>query len=440
MIETLIKAVGNSNLGWLAARTIFLTRHGSHAYGTNTPTSDEDFKGVAIPTSKYFFGYLERFDQAEFRHQKDGIDAVIYDIRKFFKLAADCNPSIIEVLFTDPDTHVILTAAGRYLLENRDLFISKKAKHTFSGYAVSQLKKIKSHYRWLKNPPQQPPTRDEFGLPERTVIPRDQLLAAQSMIRKQIEHWNVPIDELDDAARIAVQERFVEALATIETGYREQVLARLLAAKSVLFSEAATWRSSGPPWSENAASEECGFDKAVAQIKAMEGASLERVAGNLLGFSDNFLELLDKERLYRTRQEEWRSYQTWLETRNPARSELERKHGYDTKHGMHLVRLIRMGEEILSGKGVIVKRPDREELIGIRNGAWSYETMLGWAEMKLKLLEELYQTSTVPSAPDRKRLDELCQDLAEWGCGGGSGNPFSPISTRTYELLPPNCT
>jgi uncharacterized protein len=360
--QILLGRMDRSNLRWLARRTIFLARHGSHAYGTNTPTSDEDFKGLAIPPLKYFYGYLEQFHQAEFRHQVDGIDAVVYDIRKFFKLAADCNPSIIEVLFTDPADHIVVDPIAKTLLACRDLFISKKAKHTFSGYAVSQLKRIKGHYRWLKHPPKAPPTRDEYGLPERTVIPADQLKAAESMVRKQIEHWNVPVDELDDAAKVAVKERFTEALGLIK----------------------------------------------VAQ------EDLPRVAGKLLGFSDNFLELLDKERAYKGRMEEWRQYQEWVKSRNPDRALLESQYGYDTKHGMHLVRLIRMGEEILTGKGVIVKRPDAKELLEIRAGAWKYEELLDWAEKKLDQLEDLYETSTaVPAAPNRLKLDQLCQELVD---------------------------
>jgi len=34
----------NGNLTWLPERTIFMARHGSKAYGTSLPTSDEDFR------------------------------------------------------------------------------------------------------------------------------------------------------------------------------------------------------------------------------------------------------------------------------------------------------------------------------------------------------------------------------------------------------------
>lgn len=347
-----------SNLKWLPDRTIFLTKHGSQAYGTATPTSDTDYKGVAVPPAKYFHGYADRFEQVEFRQDPD---MVVYDIRKFMKLAADCNPSVIEVLFTDPEDHIIRRPLGDLLLKHRQYFLSKKAKHTFSGYAISQLKRIETHHRWLVNPPSRPPTRAEMGLPERTVIPADQLKAAESMIKKKIEEWNLPLDELDDAGKIAVQSRL-----------------------------AALWAEVG---------------------------STATIAGKLLGFSDNFLALLDLERAYNGRKTEWDQYQNWLKTRNPARAELEAKWGYDTKHAMHLVRLLRMGREILESGKVVVKRPDAEELLAIRNGLWNYEELIHWAREQEAVLDALYQTSNVlPMAPDRDRLDrldKLCCQIVE---------------------------
>jgi predicted nucleotidyltransferase len=93
VIDIIVKK--SPHLGWMADRTVLLVRHGSNAYGTNTASSDEDFKGVAIPTKEYFFG-SKRFEQAELKAPDP--DAVIYDIRKFFSLAADCNPNPLKLL------------------------------------------------------------------------------------------------------------------------------------------------------------------------------------------------------------------------------------------------------------------------------------------------------------------------------------------------------
>jgi hypothetical protein len=85
----------------------------------------------------------------------------------------------------------------------------------------------------------------------------------------------------------------------------------------------------------------------------------------------------------------------------------------NSKHGMHLVRLMRMCREILETGKVTVKRPDREELLAIRNGAWSYDQLLAWATEQEQGMDEIYKTAPLPHAPDRKKLDQLCVDLVE---------------------------
>jgi len=356
------------DINWLWDRTLFLTNHGSHAYGTNLPTSDRDYKGFCIPPRQYFLGYAKRFEQAEF---KGDPDMVVFGIQKFFKLAADCNPSIIEVLFTDESDYQILHPLGATILANRDLFISKKAKHTFSGYAVSQLKKIRSHKRWIDGGPQKPPERTDFGLPPNPLIPKNQLDAVQAAIKKQVEAWEVDLTHMDDAARIDLQGRIIESLA--EQGVLKD-----------------------NQW---------------------------RLAGKKMGLDDNFIELMDAERRFGGAVNEWRSYQTWLTTRNEKRSELERKWGYDTKHGMHLIRLMRMCREILEGKGVLVKRPDAEELLAIRNGLWTYDQLLEWADRQETELEALYKTSKLPTSPPVNELDKLLVRVVESGLSTLPGEP-----------------
>src|SRR6185436_7068494 len=81
---------------------------------------------------------------------------------------------------------------------------------------------------------------------------------------------------------------------------------------------------------------------------------------------------LDAQRAFDASLKAWQHFVTWRAERNPQRAELETRYGYDTKHAMHLIRLLRMGEEVLSGKGVIVRRPDAADLRAIREGAWTY--------------------------------------------------------------------
>jgi hypothetical protein len=349
----------HGNLTWLPSHTIFLSLHGSHAYGTSTPESDLDVRGVCIAPREYYLGFTQAFEQAE-QHEPD---LTIFDLRKFLRLAADANPNVIEVLFTDPSDHLRVTKLGERLLENRNLFLSKRVKSTFSGYAVSQLRRIQRHYGWHTNPPKAPPTRAEYGLPERTLIPADQLAAANADIQKKLDTWSVDfLDTLDPATRIEVLNKMHAHLA---------------------------------------------------EIQVSMDVDLWKGAARTIGYDENFIELLDRERRYTAKHREWEQYQNWKKNRNPKRAELEAKFGYDCKHGYHLVRLLRMCREILTTGEVLVKRPDREELLEIRNGAWPYEKLVEFAEGEDKALWDVMRASSLPKEPDRARLDALCISMVE---------------------------
>ena len=80
------------------------------------------------------------------------------------------------------------------------------------------------------------------------------------------------------------------------------------------------------------------------------------------------LRALDAERKYRAARKHWESYLRWKEERNRDRAKLEAKHGYDTKHAAHLVRLMRTGIEVLEMADLRVRRPDAPELMKISKG------------------------------------------------------------------------
>lgn len=339
------------NLAWLQGRTILMCRHGSHAYGTSTPESDEDFRGVVIAPREFHLGALHKFEQAVCNDP----DLTVFEARKFVSLAAQCNPNVVEILFVDDSDRLLVTPLGERLLGMRDLFITKRVRHTFSGYAASQLSRIKRHYSWLKHPPKTKPERTAFGLPEHTLIPGDHLKAANAAIRSKLDRWSADyLDGLEPDARIAVTNRFAEHLAELSVASAEDL-----------------WPA----------------------------------AARTLGMSDNLIEAMKRERAYEGAKREWDNYQTWKRTRNPKRADLEALHGYDTKHAMHLVRLLRMCREILTTGKVIVRRPDAAELLEIRNGAWGYEQLVEWSEAEDKALQEIAAASTLPKAPDIERID-----------------------------------
>jgi len=271
---------------------IYKTIVGSTAYGLNTPKSDIDIKGITIAPKEYYFG-LKVFEQQEI-----GKDQVIYAIKKFVKLARDCNPNIIEMLYTDPKHILFINKYGEKLRDNRSLFLSKRAMHTFSGYAFAQLKRIKNHRKWIMFKEEEPKAED-------FVIPKT---------RK------------DSQGNTITYEHF-----------REHEY-------------------------------DCALKK-------------------------------------------WSQYLKWKQDRNPDRAKLEEKFGYDCKHAMHLMRLLSMGKEILASGQVNVLRPDREKLLAIRNGKWSYEAVVTVAEAMEIELQEIAITSPLPHSPNDKAIDKLLIDI-----------------------------
>lgn len=350
-------------LEWLRDRTIFLAVGGSRAYGTNTPDSDLDLRGVGVAPAHYYSGFMNTWNEVT---QHEPTDLVIFEVTKYFKLASEANPNVIEMIWQDPADYLLMTPAGEKMLAARDLFVSKKARYTFAGYARGQLKRLRLHHAWHTNPITHEPTRKEFGLPEHTTLPKDQLDAVRAVIKKRVQSWELDLAEVDPGLRINLLSRF------------EEVLSEVAACSSEVLEE-----------------------------------TLEMAAARELGLDSNFLEMLGHERSYRGARTQWQQYQEWLKNRNPKRAELENKFGYDAKFAMHLVRLYRCGAEILETGKVLVKRPDAAELLAIRNGAWTYEYLMEWAEKQDTILDRLYETSKLPHSADRVALDKLCVSIVD---------------------------
>jgi hypothetical protein len=166
----------------------------------------------------------------------------------------------------------------------------------------------------LLSPPAKKPSREDFGLPAHggTLSADDQNRIEQGIAEK-VRSYGIDNVDLPKPARIAIQER-------LEAFYRDT-----LAVTS---------------------------DDLEDRLRA--------VATTALGIPSDVASTLNAEKRYRAALKHWDSYQTWQARRNPARAALERSHGYDTKHAMHLIRLMRMGLEALQTGELRVRRDDAE--------------------------------------------------------------------------------
>ncbi len=102
---------------------------------------------------------------------------------------------------------------------------------------------------------------------------------------------------------------------------------------------------------------------------------------------------------------------TPAEGRNPARAELERRHGYDTKHAMHLIRIMRMGVEALETGELRVRRDDAKELLAIRDGAFNFDELLAAATTLQESMARATSASTLPDDVNQEWVDAMATTL-----------------------------
>lgn len=121
----------------LGDKIILLGLVGSWAYGTNIKDSDVDCRGCAL-NSKEELLTNKNFEQ----FVNEETDTVIYSFNKLITLLSNCNPNTIEILGLKPEHYLYLSEIGKELIDNADMFLSKKAAFTFGAYARSQLNRL----------------------------------------------------------------------------------------------------------------------------------------------------------------------------------------------------------------------------------------------------------------------------------------------------------
>ena len=123
----------------LGKNIIFLTYGGSYAYGTNVEGSDIDIWGCTLNSKADLLG-MGSFEQVV----DDHTDTTVYAFNKLLGLLINCNPNTIELLGCKPEHYFMLNPIGRQLLDQRKMFLSRRAVNSFGGYAGQQLRRLEN--------------------------------------------------------------------------------------------------------------------------------------------------------------------------------------------------------------------------------------------------------------------------------------------------------
>ncbi len=274
----------------------FISFGGSRAYGLDTESSDVDLVGFVVPPLEIRDNIFQNFDEWANKPEintkysylinpkNPKIETKVYSLKKFFKLAAECNPNIIEILWVDEDKILQLDGIGRKVLENRDIFLSKQAKFRFLGYAFAQFQKIERHRKWIIKGEIKEPQRKDFGLPDETPKFMGEIFR---LVKKQVEEWNFHDFGFDEEQRNELKERIWGLVGQLTTA---------------------------PGWGD--------------WPEKYEVAAIHKVY-NELQITTDLQEYINREIQYKNALKEYTNWLNWKKNRNPERQVIEAKHGFD---------------------------------------------------------------------------------------------------------------
>jgi predicted nucleotidyltransferase len=369
---------------------LFETIIGSQAYGTQTPTSDIDKKFVYILPEKYILGtgYVEQINVNK--------DYTGWEIKRFLELMGSNNPTVLELLNSPEDCIISKHPLFDEILAHKEDFITKICKDSFGGYARQQIKKAKGlnkKQNW-----------------EKDKVVRKDLLDFCYVIdgEKSIpwRKWNKgSYDEKFIGAVNIPNARDVYALFYDKTAF---MLHSTYIHEDIRETYKKVLKEAGKPMG-------LGYKGLVNTGHEDEDGKINYGISNQLRLSSipkgekSIATIVYNKDGYSEHCKDFKEYQEWLENRNEARYVETQEHGQriDGKNMMHCMRLIRMATEIGEGKGIIVRRPDAQELLAIRRGEVDLDSLIDIADKAIENMDEVFENSNLPNKVDKDLVNKL---------------------------------
>ena len=377
------------NRGWIA----YEYKRGSHAYHLNVPTSDEDFGGVFICPQDDLMGLRSEYVE-QIADEKN--DRVYYELGRWVELLLKSNPTALESLFIPEDCIIgEIHPAVQYIIDHKEMFLSKECFKTFYGYAVSQIGKARGLNKKIVNPVTERKDILDFcyTFKGQGSQPIKEFLAENHLDQKYCGLVNIPNMKdvygvyYDFAAYLKFENVSADARKKIFDTYFDvygwgKILTRI--EKKEFF----------------------GY-RGIVEPDEIDKSNEVRLCSIPKGEVPICFMTYNKD-AYTCHCRDYHDYKEWEEKRNPVRYEGNLGHNYDSKNVMHCMRLVRMAKELAQGKGFNVARnEDREYLLSIRNHKYEYEDVMAQLENEKAEMEEAIKTCTLREVVDYNAVNEM---------------------------------
>lgn len=373
------------------SKPLFLVVRGSHAYGTNIETSDVDYAGVFIQSLDDILGnkYVEQVND-------DKNDIVIYEIRRFLELLGKNNPTVLELLNTPEDCIVYKDPVFDMILENRDQFITKVCARSFGGYATTQINKSKGlnkKQNWEKDKVARKDLLDFCYVIEGEKSIPWKVWNNGTYEEKFIGAVNIPHARdtyalfYDTVGEMCHSEKFSDL-------ERNQIKAVLKDADKPMGLGYKGLVNTGHE------DEDGKINYGISnQLRLSSIPKGEKVIATIVYNKDGYSEHC----------KDFKEYEEWLEKRNTQRWVDVKSHGQqiDGKNMLHCVRLVDMSREIAEGKGIIVRRPNAEQLLAIRRGEVDLQSLIDYVEKEIVDIDRIFKESNLPDEVSEELINDL---------------------------------
>ena len=361
---------------------IYKVIRGSHAYGTNLPSSDTDYSGIYIQSLDDIIGLKYREQVNDSKN-----DIVYYEIRRFLELLTSNNPTVLELLNTPDDCIVYKHPVMDMILENKEKFITKNCRNSFGGYARQQISKAQ-------------------GLNKKMNWEQSQVTRKGPLDFCYVIEGEKTIPLIDFLKQNGIDQKFC--------GISKIPHARDMYA---LFHDF----NSQIIYCENRTEEERKilkekFDKENYDLGfkgiVLENSNKIRLSNIPKDLKYNCVFYYNEDG-YSMHCRKYKEYEEWLKNRNTQRYvEIENhQQSIDGKNMMHTRRLLDMAKEIALGQGINVRRPNAEFLISIRQGKVNLEDLIQHAEDEIKEIDKLYIESNLPDNVDMNFVNDLLIEI-----------------------------
>lgn len=364
---------------------------GSHSQNLDGPDSDVDFHGVYFTDFTKLIGLGNDYEE-EVSDEKH--DETYHEFGKWMVLLSKGNPNALESLFV-PEGMVVgdIHPAIQEVLKNRDKFVSKEVVKSLSGYAFNQIKKARGLGKKIVNPVTERKDVLDFcyTFKNQGSQPIKEFLSEHHLDQRYCGVVNIPNMKdtygvyYDWAAYYKFENDHISWDCHWETDFGIDY----------------------PSVTDRIDRKEFFKYSGIVYPEDIEKSNEIRLSSIPKGERPICFMTYNKD-AYTCHCREYKEYQEWVEKRNQKRYSKAVEAGYNQKNMCHCVRLLTMAKEISEGKGFNLWRTDdRDFLMGIKNGDYTYEYLIDYAEKLLADVNENLPKSNLPDEVDKDFVNDL---------------------------------